>query len=81
MMPALPNPNSEIPLNDPEQMLRTIAVLAFHLAVELDYHYEDEDSSKLTDELAALRVAAETLHREGVTPPEAVVHSLSRFTE
>ncbi|WP_421998061.1 hypothetical protein [Roseovarius confluentis] len=79
MKPVLPEFKKGVPITAPEQMLQTIAVLAFHLAVEMDYHYEDEDSPKLQEEVAALEMATATLLLAGLIAPDAVHHSIERF--
>jgi hypothetical protein len=44
-------------------------------------HYEDEDSPKLIEEVAALEMAAATLFIAGLLPPKVIHHSIERFME
>lgn len=81
MKPILPEFKKDAPINSPEHMLATIAVLAYHLAIELDMHYEDEDSPKLVEEVAALEMASATLFVAGLIAPKVVHHSIERFME
>jgi len=81
MKPNLPEFSKDAPLNSPEHMLATISVLAYHLAIELDMNYEDEDSPRLTEEVAALEMAAATLFISGLLPSKVVHHSIERFMD
>jgi len=79
MKPALPEFKTGVRIDEPEQMLQTIAVLAYHLAIELDLHYEDEDARKLQEEVAALEMANASLALSGSRAPDVVHHSINRF--
>lgn len=79
MKPALPEIKKGIPITKPAQMVQTIAVLAYHLAIELDLHYEDEDAPKLQEEVAALEMANASLILSGSRVPDVVQHSINRF--
>lgn len=66
-------------LDTQERQLQLIEALARHLAIELDFHYEDHDASKLIDEIEVLTTAYEMLKSEAITAPDVVREVLGRF--
>lgn len=62
-----------------ERLLDLISKLAKHLAIELDYHYEDSDARSLVDRSRALESATAILFLNGKLVPDVVHHTTERF--
>lgn len=58
--------------------LKLVQDLAFHLASEIDLHYEDPTDDAHADEVALLRSAAAMLTETGHEVPEVVTHILKK---
>lgn len=79
MTPAFKHEPEGGPLNTRADLVQLISDLARHLAVELDYHYEDEDARHLLEQMLALENASAVLLLNGYLAPEAVTHAVERF--
>ncbi|MEY8843323.1 hypothetical protein AB9K41_30190, partial [Cribrihabitans sp. XS_ASV171] len=62
----------------PSSALDLIAELAHHLAVELDLHYDEIDTTIHGEELDVLGRAVLTLRAGGHPLPDALTHVLAR---
>jgi len=83
MTPAFKRGSEGGPLNTREDLVRLISDLARHLAVELDYHYEDDDARHPIEPLLALEnaVGAATQRQPGpgrCVPRHRTVHGSNR---
>lgn len=58
-----------------------VAALMKELATELDLHYEDEDSKGIAPTLDRLRHGVAFLTQAGIKVPDAVQHTLLRFSD
>lgn len=79
MTPATKHEVEGWDLNARADLLQLISELARHLAVELDYHYEDSDARHLLEQAAALENAAAVLLSNGYFAPDVVIHAVERF--
>ena len=79
MTPAFKNEPEGGPLNTRADLVQLISELARHLAVELDYHYEDDDARHLFKQTLALENASAVLLLNGYLAPDAVTHVVERF--
>ena len=79
MTPAFKREPEGGPLNTREDLVRLISDLARHLAVELDYHYEDEDARHLLSQMLTLENAVGVLLLNGCLAPKVVYHVTERF--
>ncbi len=62
-----------------QNMLSLVDELSRLLAVELDYHYEDEDAEFIGSGVECLIAASTLLKANGLAPSDACSHSIRRF--
>ena len=65
--------------NDHNAQLNLVHELSRLLAVELDYHYEDEDAEFIGRGVECLIAASTLLKANGLAPSDACSHSIRRF--
>jgi 3-dehydroquinate dehydratase len=74
--PGLPESST---INSQEDLYAIIATLAYHLAVEMDMRYEDEEAELVADMNEALIAATAVLLMGGYIAPSVVHHTIERF--